>query len=124
MGKGGETLLSGWRGRLLKEWTVTTQINAGSGLPETPVYLAVVPGTGVTDTIRPDLTGAPLYNASDGLPSECCCIFSAQLRASGERPARFDHRARYVQPGCGHWREPFDCAPLSISIFGLMRRTC
>lgn len=66
MGKGGGTLLSGWRGRVLKEWTVLTQVTAGSGLPETPVYLAPVPGTGVTGTIRPDRTSAPLYTASNG----------------------------------------------------------
>jgi hypothetical protein len=66
MGIGGNTLLSGWRGRLLKEWTVTSLIAAGSGLPETPVYLAAVPGTGITGTIRPDLTGAPIYQATDG----------------------------------------------------------
>lgn len=66
MGKGGGTLLSGWRGRAFKEWTVLAQVNAGSGLPETPVYLAPVPGTGVTGTIRPDRTSAPLYLASNG----------------------------------------------------------
>jgi hypothetical protein len=66
MGLGGGTLLSGWRGRLFKEWTVLTQITAGTGLPQTPVFLATVPGTGVTGTIRPDLTGAPIYKASDG----------------------------------------------------------
>ncbi len=66
MGLGGGTLLSGWRGRLLKQWTVLTQITAGSGLPETPVYLAAVPNTGVTGTIRPDLTGQPIYRASSG----------------------------------------------------------
>ncbi len=66
MGIGGDTLLSGWRGKLLKEWTVSSLISAGSGLPETPVFLAAVPGTGVTGTIRPDLTGAPIYETSDG----------------------------------------------------------
>ena len=66
MGKGGGTLLSGWRGRAFKEWTVFTQITAGSGLPETPVYLAPVPGTGVTGPIRPDRTAAPLYTAASG----------------------------------------------------------
>lgn len=65
-GMGGGTLLSGWRGTLLKQWTVLTQISAGSGLPEMPLYLAAVPGTGVTGTIRPDLTGAPIYRASAG----------------------------------------------------------
>jgi hypothetical protein len=39
----------------------------GSGLPETPVYLAAVQGTGVTGSIRPDYTGAPLYAAPSGL---------------------------------------------------------
>lgn len=67
MGIGGHTLLSGWRGVLLKEWTFLTQITVGSGLPETPVYLAAVPGTGVTGSIRPDYTGAPLYAAPKGL---------------------------------------------------------
>ena len=67
MGKGGGTLLSGWRGTLLKEWTIVTQITAGSGLPETPVYLAAVPGTGFTGSIRPNRTGTSLYAAPSGL---------------------------------------------------------
>jgi hypothetical protein len=67
MGIGGETLLSGWRGVLLKEWTFVTQIIVGSGLPETPIYLAAVPGTGITGSIRPDYTGAPIGAAPSGL---------------------------------------------------------
>ncbi|MGH9406174.1 MAG: carboxypeptidase regulatory-like domain-containing protein [Terriglobia bacterium] len=67
MGLGGGTLLSGWRGILFKEWTFLTQFSAGSGLPETPVYLAPVAGTGVTGSIRPSYTGAPLYAAPQGL---------------------------------------------------------
>lgn len=67
MGLGGETLLRGWKGTLFKEWTLLTQITAGSGLPQTPVYLAAVPGTGVTGTIRPDYTGAGIYTAPSGL---------------------------------------------------------
>jgi trimeric autotransporter adhesin len=66
MGLKGGTLLSGWKGALIKEWTVLTQITAGSGLPETPIYLAAVPDTGVTGTIRPNRTNAPLYAASPG----------------------------------------------------------
>jgi hypothetical protein len=65
-GVSGGTLMSGWRGRLLKEWTVVTQINVGSGLPETPTYLAAVPGTGFTGTIRPSLTGSSIYATSNG----------------------------------------------------------
>ena len=52
--------MSGWPGRLLKEWTVVATAVVGTGLPETPVYLAAVPGTGYTGTIRPNPTGAPI----------------------------------------------------------------
>jgi hypothetical protein len=58
----GGTLLGGWRGRMLKEWTVLSTFTWGSGLPETPLYPAAVPGTGFTNIIRPDLTGASIYN--------------------------------------------------------------
>jgi hypothetical protein len=51
---------------LLKRWTVLGQITAGSGLPETPVYLAAVTGTGVTGSIGPSVTGAPLFAAAAG----------------------------------------------------------
>jgi len=66
MGVAGGTLLSGWRGALLKEWTFSTLTTAGSGLPQTPIYLSPVKGTGVTGTIRPEYTGAPLYSAPAG----------------------------------------------------------
>jgi hypothetical protein len=66
MGLGGETLLSGWRGTVFKEWTVQTQINASSGTPETPVFLEDIPGTGFTNILRPDMTGAPLYSGAHG----------------------------------------------------------
>jgi len=62
-GLGGGDLMNGWSGRLLKEWTVLTKINAGTGLPETPSYPAPVPGTGFF-AIRPNLTGAPIYTTS------------------------------------------------------------
>jgi hypothetical protein len=66
MGMGGRTLMSGWRGRIMKEWTIMSQFSAGTGLPETPVFLATAPGTGFTGTIRPDLTGASIYSAPAG----------------------------------------------------------
>jgi len=62
----GGTLLGGWRGRALKEWTLLTQITTGTGLPETPVFPAAVPGTGYIGSIRPSLTGAPIYSAGNG----------------------------------------------------------
>jgi len=82
MGVGGGTLLGGWRGTLLKEWTVTNKLSAGSGFPLTPVYFAAVSGTGVTGSIRPDYTGAALYNAPPGL---------------------YLNPAAYTAPAPGHW---------------------
>jgi hypothetical protein len=59
VGMAGGALIDGAKGTLLKGWTVTSQLTAGSGLPLTPVYLTSVTGTGVTGTIRPDVTGVP-----------------------------------------------------------------
>jgi trimeric autotransporter adhesin len=66
VGLGGGALLGGWRGKVLKRWTMLGQIVAGSGLPETPIYLAAVNGTGVTGSIRPRLTGTSIYAAPAG----------------------------------------------------------
>jgi len=65
-GLGGGTLLGGWRGRMLKEWTVLSTFTLGSGLPETPILPSAVPGTGFTNVIRPDLTGASIYQQVAG----------------------------------------------------------
>jgi hypothetical protein len=62
-GIGGGTLMSGWRGRLLKEWTLLSTLSEGTGLPETPIYPVAVPGTGHTGVIRPSLTGANIYSS-------------------------------------------------------------
>jgi hypothetical protein len=67
MGTHGGTLVSGWKGALFKEWTASTQITAATGMPLTPVDFLAVAGTGVTGSIRPENTGAPLYNAPAGL---------------------------------------------------------
>jgi hypothetical protein len=82
MGVGGGTLMSGWKGALFKEWTFVSQINAGSGLPLTPVYVAAVGGTGVTGSIRPDYTGAAVHSAPPGF---------------------FLNPAAYTAPASGQW---------------------
>jgi trimeric autotransporter adhesin len=84
-GIGGGTLMSGWRGRLLKEWTVTTTANVGTGLPETPIFPATVPGTGISGSsspLRPNLTGASIYDGG---------------------PARHVNVSAYTSPGAGQW---------------------
>jgi hypothetical protein len=63
--RAGGTLLDGWTGRLVKDWTLTARLSTGSGLPVTPVYFAPVAGTGVIGSLRPDLAGT-VSDAPDG----------------------------------------------------------
>jgi len=56
----------GWRGKLFREWTLVSQLTAGSGSPLTPVFIAPVRGSGFTGALRPDVTGAPLYLQREG----------------------------------------------------------
>jgi hypothetical protein len=100
-----ETLLSGWRGTLFKEWTVMTKLTAGSGLPATPTFLDAVPGTGVTGPIRPDVTGAPLYAAG---------------------PGHFLNAAAYAAPAAGQWgnaRRNSIIGPNEFTLDGALART-
>jgi outer membrane receptor protein involved in Fe transport len=82
MGIGGGTLVKGWKGALFKEWTIASQIDAGSGFPLTPVYPLAVHGTGVTGPVRPDYTGADINAGAAGLHL---------------------NPAAYVAPVTGHW---------------------
>jgi hypothetical protein len=66
VGVAGGGLLKGWKGAILKGWTTSAQLNAGSGLPFSPIYQTAVPGTGVLGTVRADLTGAPIEATQDG----------------------------------------------------------
>jgi len=105
MGIGGETLLSGWRGTMLKEWTIQTQITAASGTPETPVLLADIFGTGFTNILRPDVTGAPLYSAA---------------------PGYYVNAAAYAAPAAGAWgdaRRNSIAGPDEFSLDTAMART-
>jgi trimeric autotransporter adhesin len=101
----GGTLLGGWPGRILKEWTLLTRLTIGTGLPETPVFPAVVPGTGSIGSLRPDLTGAPLYGGQNG----------AHLNS-----------AAYTAPAAGAWgtagRNSIT-GPDTFSLDGAMQRT-
>jgi len=67
MGLKGGTLMGGWKGQMIKDWTFSSTVTAGSGKPLNPVYTALTAGSGVAGTIRPDYTGLSLYNAPPGL---------------------------------------------------------
>ena len=66
VGVAGGALLDGWKGSVFKGWTLSSTLNAGSGLPLTATYLTSVPGTAITGTMRADLTGAPEDQRPDG----------------------------------------------------------
>ncbi|HEX4065445.1 MAG TPA: carboxypeptidase-like regulatory domain-containing protein [Acidobacteriaceae bacterium] len=100
-----ETLLNGWRGTAFKEWTVLAKLTAGSGLPETPVYFTAQPGTGVTGSIRPTATGAPLYHGTAGY---------------------FLNPAAYTAPAAGEWgdaRRDSIIGPEEFTLDGALART-
>src|SRR5204863_2100824 len=91
--------LDGPRGSLLKGWTITSQLTAGSGLPLTPVYLTSVAGTGVTGTIRPDVVAAAAGSVPDGFfvnpsaytaPAPGRCGNAGRNSITGPRQFSFD----------------------------------
>jgi hypothetical protein len=63
MGRSGGSLLSGWKGALLKDWNLMTNVNVHSGNPLTALVggsLSQVSGTAVNGTVRADTTGLPV----------------------------------------------------------------
>jgi hypothetical protein len=71
----GGTLLGGWRGKLIKEWTILSNVTIGSGMPFTPLYSAIVPGTSISQ-IRPNYVGGDPY-AGSGLSNLNLAAFAA-----------------------------------------------
>ena len=64
MGIGGGTLLSGWRGKLIKDWTFLDNIHLGTGMPLTPGYPGYIGG--VQGNLRASYTGQSIYAAPEG----------------------------------------------------------
>jgi hypothetical protein len=81
VGLGGGALMSGWRGRLFKDWTFLTNISAGTGLPENPTDSAIIVA-GLTGPARPEYLGGSIYTSSGG---------------------SFLNRAAYGTPPSGQW---------------------
>jgi len=68
-GRGGGALMSGWKGRLLKDWTFINTISVRTGSPLTATAggnRSVVSGTGVTGPIRASATGISLDPPTPG----------------------------------------------------------
>lgn len=63
----GGGLLSGWKGALAKDWTFSSAITLGSGLPLTPVVQnRVAAGTGISGTVRANYAGGSLDPTAQG----------------------------------------------------------
>jgi hypothetical protein len=62
MGVGGGALLTGWRGKLLKDWTFVDTFDVGSGLPLTPTSAVLLGAVGVP--IRASYNGQDIYAAT------------------------------------------------------------
>jgi len=83
----GGGLLSGWKGTLFKEWLIAPSLTIGTGLPQNPVYVAALQGTGVTNNLRPDVTGASIHAAPKGL-------FLNPLAFTAPAPGHYGNAAR------------------------------
>jgi hypothetical protein len=72
VGRTGGTLVNGWKGALLKDWTLMTSITILSGAPLTPIAAgAVATGTGTgasTTSVRASATGLAVNAADPGEP--------------------------------------------------------
>ena len=66
-GTRGGALLRGWKGALVKDWTFSSTITLGSGLPLTPIVQnRVAAGTGFNGTVRADYVGGSLTPIGPG----------------------------------------------------------
>ena len=71
VGRTGASMVNGWKGALVKDWTFTNNISVSSGLPLTPTVggmRATTTGTGITGSLRASATGLPVSDAPAGEP--------------------------------------------------------
>ena len=93
VGLRGGAFLGGWRGKVIRNWTIDVRMTTGSGLPVTPLYQ---PATTLSPPIRAALTGAStsdvpggyyLNPAAYGAPAQGS--FGNAVRNSGRGPRTF-----------------------------------
>ncbi len=99
-GKAGGTLLRGWRGALLKDWTVTNGLTWRVGSPLTPIVLgnySTAGGTGITGTVRADATGLPIGAPSGSDQPFNLAAFTTPING------QWGNAGRNVIPGPNIW---------------------
>ena len=112
-----------WKGRLLKDWTLTARFSTGSGLPVTPVYFAPVGGTGIIGSLRPDLTGIA-NDAPDGSYANRDAFAAPASGPMGQCAPQLDHRSADVLAGrLGRAHVPRE-QQAEHGLARSMRRTC
>ena len=120
----GGTLLGGWRGRVLKEWTLLTQLNVGTGLPETPVFPVAVPGTGWIGPLAAQSDRRTDIWRPEWRAHECSSLRCTSAGRVGHSRQKLHHRTKPVQSRRRACSAPFAPASTSISTPASMRRTC
>jgi len=62
VGARGGALTNGFKGKLLRDWTIMTNLTVASGVPETPTVTSSALGrTGIVGPLRGLYTGAPVF---------------------------------------------------------------
>jgi hypothetical protein len=68
VGARGGALMKGLKGKLLRDWTITSNFTVASGAPLTPsVASRALGGTGIIGPLRANYTGLPVYNPDGSL---------------------------------------------------------
>ena len=95
MGRSGGTLVNGWKGALMKDWTFSGNVSVRSGNPFTATVggnRSQVSGTAVSNTLRANATGLPVEEA--GLLFNTAP--SARWPDSGQCRTQHHSRANYI----------------------------
>jgi hypothetical protein len=66
VGVAGGGMLQGFKGALVRGWTLTGNVILGSGRPLSPLYSTALPDTATNGTVRPALTGLPVDDIPAG----------------------------------------------------------
>ena len=98
-GLDGGTLMGGWPGRLLKEWTVLTRSTTAPDCRRRRSIQRFCRHRRGSARSGPALTGAPIYAFARRLASECGGLRRAAAGPMGNGGQKLDHRAGPVQSG-------------------------
>ncbi len=97
MGRSGGTLVNGWKGALIKDWTFSGNMSVRSGTPFTATVggnRSQVSGTAVSNTLRANATGLPVEAA--GLLFNTAAFSAPAGRRVGQCRTKYDSGADHI----------------------------